>query len=345
MSYGSQPSRSPLGDRINRITYVVINVSDLDRSRAFYEAATSLRVVRSINAPRQPFHGLGIEDGTFRGVVLSDGSGPAPTEVHLLQWELPSPVGEPYPVFWNIGLAKIALSTVSVTDKVTQLKKAEAVFAPDVVYRRYVTVLDPDGVIVSFPAVQVEPAEPGADRRTDVLVHVNPSVRDVRRSMHFYGEVLGLDLAIESSPSQPYEGSQGPGSLLAQWDSHLFQARGGGPFYIDLSQFHHPAPSAEFDRPYPEANHIGITRIGLEVDDVDRCRRILADTPSVGEAPGHLGTVEDWNYGDDRPPRRTLCFRDPDGIRLEMVERCDVPVRMPAEFENPPPLPISEIGG
>ena len=49
-----------LRDRINRIAYVVINVTDLERSRTFYESVTSLKVATRTQAPLQPFRGLGI---------------------------------------------------------------------------------------------------------------------------------------------------------------------------------------------------------------------------------------------------------------------------------------------
>ena len=46
--------------------------------------------------------------------------------------------------------------------------------------------------------------------------------------MRFYGEFMVLDLAIENVPCEPIASSQGPGSDLVQWDSHLYTARGGG---------------------------------------------------------------------------------------------------------------------
>ncbi|GAB3275413.1 VOC family protein [Kineosporia babensis] len=315
--------RSPLADRINRIAYLVVNVSDAERSRAFYENLTPLRVLTSIDAPEQTFHSLGIAEGSFRGYALDDRSGALPMQVHLIEWTSPRPVGQAYPVFWHVGLAKMAFITTSARSKLQQLKGAGVEPSNHLIYRGYTSIQDPDGVIISFPAQQIEEAT----EIHETLIHTNPSVRDIERSMDFYSNVLGLHLASESVPPQPVESSQGPGSVLSQWDSHLYTGRAGGPFHIDLSQFHHPAPTPDTLTPYEQANNLGIARIGFEVDDIEACRAILG-----------AGEIEEWDYGPGWKPRRTLCFRDPDGIRLELFEKDFTVQRHRSDGANPPPL-------
>lgn len=297
-----------LHDRINRISHVVINVSDLQRSRLFYETVVGFRVTAEIAAPEQRFAGLGIESGAFDGLVLQDRSGGNPTAIHLIQWKSPAPVGQPYRVFWNVGLAKIALLVPDIDAKIAILREQGLRPTNPVIHRRYLSVLDPDGAVISMPE------NPGLG--TEVLTHVNVSTRDVTAANAFYNTVIGLPLRLESVPCEPQPVSQGPGSDLSQWDSHLFSSRGDARFHVDVSQFHFPPPTPETLEPYAEANHLGIVRIGFEVDDLDRSRRVLLANPSARD----VGAIENWDYGPALGMQRVVTLRDPDGIGLELVE-------------------------
>jgi catechol 2,3-dioxygenase-like lactoylglutathione lyase family enzyme len=331
-----------LRDRINRVAYVVINVSDLERSRAFYESVSPLRVVSRTRAPSQRFAGLGIERGEFDGYLMDDGRGGRPTQIHLIEWMTPKPIGRHYSCFWHVGLAKIAITTPSARAKLRQLNRLSIRPSNDRIYRGYTSITDPDGVIISFPGSHtLDLPEEDDPCRHERLQHTNPSVTDIGRSMRFYGEVLGLDLDRESVPCEPILSSQGPGSDLSHWDSHLYTARGDGRFRVDLSQFHHPPPSAESVVPFAEPSHVGIARIGFEVDDVDACFDILRTVEPIGDGPGSLLAPEDWDYGPEVGKRRVLCFRDPDGIRLELVEKVPcAPMSGCEQPDNPPPIEL-----
>lgn len=316
-----------LRDRINRIAYVVINVSDLQRSRRFYETVLGLAVTGEIAAPLQPFRGLGIAEGRFDGLVLQDRTGGNPIAIHLVQWRTPTPVGAPYPVFWNVGLAKIALLIPDLDEKIALLRRLGLRPTNTTIHRRYLTVLDPDGTIISMP----ESPQLG----TAQLVHTNVSARDVKVTNAFYGELLGLTLRTQSIPCEPLPASQGPGSDLAQWDSHLFSSRGDGRFRIDVSQFHFPAATPETLTPYAEANHLGIVRVGFEVDDLRAAREILLQ--ALGE---EVGEPEAWDYGAFLGAPPVLALRDPNGVRLELVEEQAPPRRTACRNPtfNPPPI-------
>jgi catechol 2,3-dioxygenase-like lactoylglutathione lyase family enzyme len=339
-----RPGReSTLRDRINRVAYVVINVSDLERSRAFYESVSPLQVRVRTQAPAQRFAGLGIARGQFDGYLMDDGSGGAggpPTQIHLVQWMTPAPVGQPYPVFWHVGLAKIAFTTPSAKAKLAQLASLGIHTTNRLIYRGYTSIQDPDGVGISFPGSPTAELPAGEDpRRYERLLHTNPSVRDIARSMRFYGEFMGLDLAIENVPCEPIASSQGPGSDLVQWDSHLYTARGGG-FLVDASQFHYPPPTKATLTPYVEPTNLGIARIGFEVDDIDAAYEILVRARPVGKGPAPVGPPEEWDYGPPRGVRRVVVFRDPDGIRLELTEKIPLtPTDTCTQPVNPPPLP------
>jgi catechol 2,3-dioxygenase-like lactoylglutathione lyase family enzyme len=328
-----------LRDRINRIAYLVVNVTDLERSRAFYEAVTPLRVVARTQTPAQPFKGLGIEHGQFDGYLMDDGTGGPPTQLHLVEWKSPLPIGQAYPTFWNVGLAKLAVRTPSAPSKLAQLRELGIAPTNKLIQRGYVSIVDPDGATVSFPGSHTDVLPAGEDpRRFEQFLHVNPSVSDIRRSMHFYGSVLGLDLWRENVACAPIASSHGPGSDMSQWDSHLYTARGDGRFKIDLSQYHFPAPTPESLVPYAEANHVGIARIGLEVDDLDACHQLLLQLETYGVCKLQ-GGPEEWDYGEPVGRRRVLNFFDPDGIRLELTEKVVVePVSSWTQPINPPPL-------
>ena len=312
---------SGLRHRIIRIAYVVVNVSDLERARAFYEQVSPLRVVARTRGPAQRFAGLGIEHGEFDGYLLDDGTGGQPTAVHLVRWATPAPVGETYPVFWHVGLAKLGFVMPDPGPKLARLAELGVRPTNDPIRRGYVTVADPDGVLLSFftdPSV-----------RHERLVHTNPSVRDVDRSLRFYRDLLGLDLHLDSVPPEPRPASQGPGSDRSQWDSHLLSARGDRRFSVDVSQFHFPPPTPETLTPHAEANHLGISRIGFEVDDIDAAYETLRAADPVGAAPAPVGPPEEWDHGPEVGVRRVVTFRDPDGIRLELVQQ---PPRSPSSY-------------
>lgn len=306
-----------LRDRINRVAYVVLNVTDLERSRRFYESVTPLRVLQRFDAPPQAFRGLGLEQGAFSAYAMTDGNGAGRTEIHLVQWTEPATSGRAYEVFWHVGLAKIAFTVPSAKDKLDELERLQIPTTNRDIYRNYVTIQDPDGIIISFPGLSYEcpdnPAPPA-------LVHTNPSVSDIDRAHGFYARFLGLDLAHESRPAAPIESSQGPGSVLSRWDSHLYQARGDRRFSIDYSQFRFPEPSPETATPYETATEAGISRVGFEVDDVARCADIVNAAVAAGADFRVTGPVEEWDLGA-YGRRRVLCLADPDGIRVELIEK------------------------
>jgi catechol 2,3-dioxygenase-like lactoylglutathione lyase family enzyme len=94
--------------------------------------------------------------------------------------------------------------------------------------------------------------------------------------------------------------------------------------------------------PYAEANHVGISRVGLEVDDIDACYAILRKVKPIGRSPGLTGPPEERDYGTPFGKRRFLSFRDPDDIRLELIEKVPrTPVTVCTQPVHPPPIPVT----
>jgi catechol 2,3-dioxygenase-like lactoylglutathione lyase family enzyme len=96
-----------LHDRLNRISHWDVNVTNLERSRSWYEATTTLRVVARTKAS-QSFPSFGIGSGSFTGYLLKDGNLPRGVPmIHLVEWQNPAPVGKPYRSQANVGWYRI----------------------------------------------------------------------------------------------------------------------------------------------------------------------------------------------------------------------------------------------
>ena len=79
-----------LGDRINHIAHVDVNVTNADRSRRFYEATMPVETVTQIEC-KGAFPSLGVDDGWFVGYVLRSSTqlGDYPA-LRLIEWKRPA---------------------------------------------------------------------------------------------------------------------------------------------------------------------------------------------------------------------------------------------------------------
>jgi catechol 2,3-dioxygenase-like lactoylglutathione lyase family enzyme len=156
-------SATSLHDRINRISHWDVNVTDLERSKHWYEASTTLRVIARTSA-KQSFPSLGISSGGFEGYMLKDLNLPRGSPmIHLVQWKTPTPVGSPYKSHANIGWYRIVpvVEDIEATREVlvnlgsqpfqptTRASVRLNPNAPPLDYRVF-TVHDPDGVALEF---------------------------------------------------------------------------------------------------------------------------------------------------------------------------------------------------
>jgi catechol 2,3-dioxygenase-like lactoylglutathione lyase family enzyme len=300
-----------------RIGYVAINVSDLERSRAFYEAVTPMRVVARTMAPMQGFNLLGEAQGSFDGYLLDDGSGGDPTMLHLIEWQEPSPRGQANPTFFHAGWGKIAFSHTGADEVLERLKANGVTPSNPEIQRQYVSITDPDGVIISF---LYNPQRPRPS-----FFHCVSGPSDPRRTVAFYQRLFGLEYWMASQPAGPLPTSQGPGADAAQWDSHILRSHGDHRFNIDVSKILVPPQTG---KPCPDPLNIGIARIGIEVRQIEAAipllEQALAEQP-CGDAR-LLGPAETWNLGNEVPRRKVIALKDPDGMHIDIYEpeRCFV---------------------
>ena len=184
-----------LHDRLNRISHWDVNVTDLERSRSWYEATTTLRVVARTKA-LQSFPSFGIGSGSFTGYLLKDANLPRGVPmIHLVEWQNPTPVGMPYRSQANVGWYRICPIVEDIeaargaviaqgSEPFATTTRAKVSFNPgsrEVDYRVF-TVHDPDGVAVEF----VDKVVMGPSAFPQVPATVAHNTADVEKYFPFY---------------------------------------------------------------------------------------------------------------------------------------------------------------
>jgi len=143
------------------------------------------------------------------------------------------------------------------------------------------------------------------------LVHVNVNCSDFERSLAFY-EMLGFELLMEAPETNTPEVAAAVGLEPYRIRAALMRLKDARfPFVIDLIEWKHPSDASP---PYERLNHLGIARIAMASSDLDGdMARLQAEGVEFISEPA---TVP-WEGG---PDSRFVCFKDPDGSVLELVE-------------------------
>lgn len=143
------------------------------------------------------------------------------------------------------------------------------------------------------------------------LVHVNVNCRDYDRSLAFY-QRLGFREMWRVPETNTPEVAAAVGMPPYRVRGALIVLEGASPpFVIDLLEWKDPRDEGA---PYPHLYHAGIARIALATSDLD------GDMARLSAAG-----VEFLSKPAAMPPSsgsraRFVCFRDPDGTFLELVE-------------------------
>lgn len=306
-------------EHVNRISHIVVNVSDLQRSREFYERVTPLRVCGQATAALQPFPALGLDQGAFESVVLADGSSGQPgVVVELVEWKRPQPVGTPYQNFFSRGLYRFCFLSSDLDARYQALldsghrsilpPKGHGVPVPGGREGRTFVVRDPDGVPVQFTQ------RPNSWRPDlpDQLYHVNIVSGDIDSTRRFLQHVLGMDYVKRLTLPEPVGPiGFGDGSPIGQFDAVFLRHRGDPRFAIDVVDWFLPGVSGT---PYREPTHLGIHRLGLEVDDLDAAVAALASHGMAVTDP------DTWDLGS-AGTRRLSIVTDAEGVTYELVQQ------------------------
>ncbi len=143
------------------------------------------------------------------------------------------------------------------------------------------------------------------------LVHVNINCSDFERSKSFY-EMLGFRHAYPVPPTNTPEVAAAVGMPPYRVNGALFiLPTATGHLMLDLLEWQEPTDPTP---PYPHLYHLGIARIALSSDDLDGdMARLQAEGVEFLSAPASV-TLE------GQPTTRFVCFKDPDGTILELVQ-------------------------
>ena len=141
------------------------------------------------------------------------------------------------------------------------------------------------------------------------ILHVNINCSDFDRSRQFY-EMLGFRVLRPVQPDGSADAAAAVGMVGYQVRGALMRHRDGS--VIDLLEWQDPRDE---QAPYDRLNHLGIARLAFVTTDIDSdMERLSAEGveflsrgPAFVEGPGGHTT-------------RFICFRDPDGTVLELVE-------------------------
>jgi catechol 2,3-dioxygenase-like lactoylglutathione lyase family enzyme len=156
---------------------------------------------------------------------------------------------------------------------------------------------------------------------------------DFDRSLKFYRDVLGGHVVGEGEGTKERKGpgvsksaatAVGMGfreTEIAEYRACLIRfGRSKLDTVIDLLQWISPASTG---KPYGRMNNVGIVRIALEVDDIDKAYNDLKakgveflsppQRINLFGSPSEEATVKPT-------PIRFAMFKDPDGIALELVQ-------------------------
>jgi glyoxylase I family protein len=144
------------------------------------------------------------------------------------------------------------------------------------------------------------------------LVHVNINVSDFERSRTFY-EALGFRLIWRVPETNSPEVAAAVGMAPYRVKGGLMALEGArSPLVIDLLQWVSPSDAAA---PYPHLYHRGLARIALATTDMDADLKALEALGAELVGPPARVEIDGVATGG-----RFVCFKDPDGTILELVE-------------------------
>jgi len=155
------------------------------------------------------------------------------------------------------------------------------------------------------------------------IIHFNVVCTDLDKSIEFYRDMLGGELLGDAKRNSAERGVDTTGSGIAMGFEEVPEWRACFIRFgdderatrIDLLQWLKPVVVG---KPLEEMNHVGIPRVALACDDVDK---IYNDLKAKGVEFISPPQMLDLKRGDIglRMIKIVLC-RDPDGVAVEFVE-------------------------
>lgn len=147
---------------VKGIYHVNVNVTDFERSLAFYQLL-DFKIVRDLGEVGNKYleRGLKIPRLVGRAALLQVGDDRRSTRLDLIEWKNPKTEGRAYPHLYHAGMARIALVTDTLQALYDKVKAAnipgvEFFSEPQAIPNRtggndwFVCFTDPDGTVIEL---------------------------------------------------------------------------------------------------------------------------------------------------------------------------------------------------
>lgn len=234
--------------------------------------------------------------------------------VEVQGWLDPPVEGDVYPAAHHVGFHAVGVAVPAVDEVVHALvglgatvvgrtADAAALFGSP----NAVVVRAADGVLVDI----VEPDEPTTPDADSRFHHMRLTCSDLDASRAWY-EALGFSVLVR------HDSIEVPGAVFggaADGVVAVAQLRlPDEPFRLLLHQWLEPA---SYGHPYPNANHRGMYRAAVCVDDTRTAYETLTGAGFAFDAPPRVVELT----GTPVPDMWIAFLRDPDGFPVELVER------------------------
>ncbi|MEH6582303.1 MAG: VOC family protein [Halioglobus sp.] len=281
---------SPFASNLRSLLHYNINVSDFQASKSFYEMLgfrALLEIDVDVSDPAEA-QGLNLPPYSLKAAPMGLGDG---FIIDLIQFYSPYDPEAPHSDIYSLGLATLSLKTDDLPADIAVLETRGIPY--DLLLENsagpvVIQFSDPDGAIILLTQVF---ENKGLNSSGETSVHgvfsTNINVSDYERALAFYQKV-GFRLI----------GEQNGIARIALQDGR----------HITLT------PSGSSDAAYQDVNHLGIARIAIETTNIDQDIKVLEEngiafyTPEAIVPSGPLSIL------------RYVCFEDPDGTVIELVQ-------------------------
>jgi catechol 2,3-dioxygenase-like lactoylglutathione lyase family enzyme len=148
----------------------------------------------------------------------------------------------------------------------------------------------------------------------EAFTHFGICVADLDRSLAFYCQGLGFEQAELQGEVEHYI------DPLVELDDVVLEFRFLTRDGMSLELLHFVSPGTVGVPERRPMNQLGLTHLGLKVDDVDAAARRIVELG--GRVYPH--TRVGYRVGDQAPIDSVYCT-DPDGVRLELIRQDAIP--------------------
>ncbi len=322
---------------LKSIYHVNVNCTNFNRSFEFYKMLGFRPIVGPAPSPKwisDKVLMLGPDTDAY-GVIMEIGDDKYCSHLDLIEWKKPKTAGRPYERVTNLGITRLCFYSKNIWQDYATLKARGVKFYSEPNARgnaagqpAIVCFEDPDGVILELvqvlrsPVPETKPG-PDPDGKLNIvsIYHLGVNCSDIERSRKFY-ESLGFRLiadlgerAADASDERVLHatGVDGVRALLL--------GVGDDPrcSNIELMQWRGDKNPG---RPYEGLDHCGIARTCFYSKNIWRDYEELK-----GRGLHVYAEPEVMRYGSSGSA--VVCFEDPDGAVLELVQYQKSPEKPP----------------